>query len=220
MFGLKDLKSSAVFLKLSFYAFLGISLELLLGLIEHKIYGSKLGQFSDFQMIVHWILTCLIWGTVALSLISRAKKKYNFDIFSYRSSLPPINLIFCIVLLVLTVVVSTIDWNGFKVLKEFEKQGLIRFIFQYIYYMFETSLFLLIIVFAQKAGEICFDKKYIPWGGIFVALTWGLCHMFTKSSLSVGLLVAADGLIFGITYLLSRRNIFIAYLLLFLMFVL
>ena len=55
--------------------------------------------------------------------------------------------------LIFTLSVSYIDWGGFKVVKEFYYNGVLKFIFQYIYYVFETGLFTLIIVFGQKAFE-------------------------------------------------------------------
>lgn len=65
------------------------------------------------------------------------------------------------------------DWNGSKVLQEFASKGMLKFVFQYIYYLFEVMLFMLIIVYGQKACEVWFKRTNIPYGGIVVALTWG-----------------------------------------------
>ena len=80
-------------------------------------------------------------------------------------------------------------------------------------------LVLLILVFSQKAGELWFRNKNIPYGGIVIALTWGVAHFFTKGVLS-GILGMAAGIAFGFVYLLVNRDIKKAYPILFVMFAL
>jgi len=77
----------------------------------------------------------------------------------------------------------------------------------------------LIIIFGQKAFEMWTKKKYIPWGGFLCAITWGLAHIFTKGSLTMGLIGALSGFMFGAIYLLVNRDVKKAYIFLFLMFV-
>ena len=79
---------------------------------------------------------------------------------------------------------------------------------------------LLIIVFGQYAFEKWFKNDKIPYGGILVALTWGLGHWFTKGSLGTGIYTAIGGFVFGSVYLLTRRNIKLSYLFLCIMFIL
>lgn len=93
------------------------------------------------------------------------------------------------------------------------------FIFQYIYYAFETLLFTLILVYGQKACESWFKKKNIPYGGIILALTWGLAHTFTKGSIASGLLSALGGFAYGAVYLLVNRDIKKTLPIIFIMFV-
>lgn len=52
----------------------------------------------------------------------------------------------------------------------------------------------------EKAFEIWFNKENIPYGGIMLATTWGLAHIFTKGNVSVGLLSALGGFEFRIVY--------------------
>lgn len=209
------------FLELSLYAFGGLGIEALLAfLIEPLIFNKSLNDFSVTETILHWVITCIIWGGLSYILIRKAKKSYDFNIFSYKDSIRLLNWIICLGLLATTIVISFVGWNGSKVVKEFVNLGLLKFTFQYIYYFFETILFVLIIVFAQKAGETWFNKKSIPWGGIFVALTWGLAHIFTKGDLMAGVYTLIVGLIYGITYLVSKKNLYIAFPLILLMFIL
>ena len=208
------------YLCLALYAFAGLGLEVILAfLIEPALYGGQINEWVTWQNILHWIMTCILWGAVFTSLIYFSKNKYGFDLFGKAE---PMKLwqwcvVVCCVLFML--IISYIDWNGCKVLKEFQANGLLKFIFQYIYYIFETGLVMLILVFGQKAFELWFRNEKIPYGGIVVAVTWGLGHILTKGSISTGMLTAVSGFIFGVTYLLVNRNIKKTYLLLFIMFV-
>ncbi len=209
------------YLSLSMLAFAGIGLEALLAfLIEPLIYKTQMKEWSVGQNILHWCITCLLWGIVAVLLIRFSKNKYNFDIFHKAEKMKLWQWILVGISLVFMLTVSYIDWNGFKVAKEFISNGWLKFIFQYIYYAFETALFILIIVFGQKAFEKWFNNPNIPYGGIIVALTWGIAHIFTKSDLIAGVLSAISGFIFGAVYLLVKRDIKKTFIIVFLMFVL
>lgn len=208
------------YMRLALYAFAGVGIELPLAfLIEPFLYGRTMSEWSVFQNIGHWVITCIFWGIIIFLLIKMAKHKYSFDIFAKTEKMKPIQIIAVGACLLFTLSVSYIDWSGFKVVKEFYYNGLLKFVFQYIYYIFETGLFTLIIIFGQKAFEKWFGNKKFPYGGIVAALTWGLGHILTKGSLSAGLLTAISGFIFGVTYLLVNKDSKKTYFLLLVMFV-
>ncbi|HBT96088.1 MAG TPA: hypothetical protein DEB24_08500 [Coriobacteriia bacterium] len=94
--------------------------------------------------------------------------------------------------------------------ERFGQQGIIAFIAQYVYYTFEGGLFLAIIVFGQKFGELVFKNHKIPWGGILCGLTWGLGHIFTQDMLT-GITAVTSAVFFGLAYLLLKKNIRFAY---------
>ncbi|MDR2569224.1 MAG: hypothetical protein LBD23_02860 [Oscillospiraceae bacterium] len=56
--------------------------------------------------------------------------------------------------------------------------GIGYFVMQYIYYVIEFALIALMIDCAQKASIKMGWSQKIPWGGIFIALTWGLIHRY------------------------------------------
>lgn len=216
-----NFKNGLNFLIISLYAFGSLALDVLLCfIIEPKIFGTSFRNFTNLEYIVSNITTSIVWGVASYLLIRKAKRKYDYDIFAHKESIGLRNWILCILLLAITVSLSYMDWNGFKVTIEFQNKGLGRFIFQYIYYAFETVLFLLVIIFSQEAGERWFNKKIIPWGGIFVALTWGLSHALSKGQLYVGIGVAILGFIYGVQYIICKKNLYIAFPLIFLMFIL
>lgn len=208
------------FLLLALCAFIGLGMEGFYAfLLEPILYGAQAQEWTTFQYISHWILTCITWGIIATALVKVSKKRYQFDLFEHRKKVEIWQWVCIAVCMVFLLVVSYNAWNGLKIVIEFQRNGFLIFIFQYIYYIFETMLFTLIIVFGQKAFELLLKKENFPYGAIAVALTWGLAHAITKGSLIIGLKCALSGFIFGIVYLLVNRDIRKTYLILFFMFI-
>lgn len=61
------------------------------------------------------------------------------------------------------------------------------FVLQYLYYAFEFVLVTLMVDAAQQTGEGLGRSKKVPWGGLYVGLTWGLGHVITQQSWNAGL---------------------------------
>lgn len=161
------------YVSLGLYAFLGLGMELVLVIIESFIFKANVAEYATIQLIVHWIITIVIWGVFTYFITKAAREKYNFDYFQYKEKMTKRQCFLASILLLLVLAVSIWDWKGFKVLKEFQNLGLLKFSFQYLYYLMETVLITLIVVFGQKAGEVKYNKLNVPWGGIMVGLTWG-----------------------------------------------
>lgn len=208
------------YFSLGLYAFAGLGIEAIYAfLLEPFIYGSTMKNWNTSQNIIHWIITCITWGIVTFVIINYSKREYEFDIFEKKEKMKAWQWIGVIVCIILSLYISYQDWNGFKIIKEFQNLGVLQFIFQYLYYLFETILFMLILVYGQKSFEIWFRKENIPYGGIILALTWGLAHIFTKGDVRVGLLSGLLASAFGVIYLLVNRDIKKTFLILFIMFV-
>ena len=221
-------KKGLEFLLYALEAFGVIGLEVLLAyVVEPKLYNRGMKDFNTWQSISHWILTCTVWGLGAYSIIKDCRKNSGVDLLDNIKNVKvfdkgiKVRQWVLIALGVTVCLVSTwIDWNGSKVLTELNRRGALLFVFQYIYYLFEVLLVLLIIVFGQMAFEKWFNNSKIPFGGIIVALTWGLGHWATKGSLVTGLYTAVGGFVFGSVYVLTNRNVKLSYLLLCIMFIL
>lgn len=208
------------YLVLALYAFAGIGLEAVLAFgLEPALYGAQMSEWSVWQNILHWTVTCVLWGFVCAYLIRFAKKEYGFDVWKKGNRLQIWQWVLVILFIAVSLVISYMDWNGSKVIREFYANGWLKFIFQYIYYFFETALIMLILIFGQKAFEKWFHKENIPYGGMILALTWGIGHFFTKDIVT-GILCMISGLMFGSVYLLVNRDIRKAYPILWIMFVL
>ncbi len=206
---------------LALTAFGGLGLEGVYAyLLEPMIYGCEMQDWKIWQNILHWIFTCITWGIVAWYTVKSAKKDCGFNLFKKNESIKLWQwgaVMGCVAVCLST---TYIDWGGSKLLIEFGRLGALKFTFQYIYYLFEVVLFMLIIVYGQKAFEVWFKKTNVPYGGIVVALTWGMAHWFTKGTLATGLYSAFGGFCFGVVYLLMNRNIKWTYVALCIMFIL
>lgn len=201
-------------------AFVGFEIEVMLAFfIEPILYGSSMNNWNTFENIVHWILTCISWGLTGHFIVNLSKKKYGFDLMKRGDKVRKWKWFLIIVFIIMSLIISYIDWNGLKILKELNYNGLLKFIFQYIYYTFEVMLITLILIFAQKAFEEWFNNVNIPYGGIILAITWGVAHFFTKDILT-GIITIISSFAFGSIYLLVNRDIRKTYLVLWIMFVL
>lgn len=212
--------TGADYLYLALYAFAGIGLELILVSVIEPLFGVSLETYTTSQSIIHWIITCIIWLVVGIFLISLAGKKFDFNLWEHKSRLKTWQYLGILVCLFVSVGSHYVDWGGFKPLLEFQKLGMVKLVFQYLYYLVEAFLLSLIIIFGQKACEKWFKKENIPYGGIILALTWGLMHILSKGSVAVGLLSAFGGFLYGAAYLVVGKDYRKALPLMCLMFVL
>lgn len=209
------------FLSLAVTAFGGLGIEMLYAFIlEPVLFGAQMGSWSDGQSIMHWILTCVTWAAVGIWLVRSAKKNYSLDILSVHGKLQAWQWAAVLAMLAVSVIIQYLDWGGLKFVIEFQRLGTVLFLFQYLYYAFETLLFLMIIVFGQKACELWIGHDKIPYGGIVCGLTWGLGHILSKGGLLIGLHGLLWGILLGTAYLVVNKDIRKAWAVLFLMFVL
>ena len=206
---------------LALTAFGGLGMEMLYAYwLEPLLYGCAMSDWSTGQRILHWIITCITWGLMAWYTVKSAQKDCGFDLFEKSEPIKLWQWVAAVGCAAVCLTTTYLDWGGSKLLIEFQRLGALKFTFQYIYYLFEVVLFMLIIVYGQKAFEVWFQKKNIPYGGIVVALTWGMAHWLTKGALMAGLYAAFGGFCFGVVYLLLNRNIKWTYAALCIMFIL
>ena len=70
------------------------------------------------------------------------------------------------------------EFMGYVIRTEPIWLGVGTFLMQTIYYLFEFALIAFIIDCSHKTSERMGWSQKIPWGGIFLTLTWGLGHRF------------------------------------------
>lgn len=135
------------------------------------------------QQIFEHILTSSIWGLFVYYILKKSQINCSFKLLlnSKTNKIKSWQWLLVCLCIVTHMIISWINWNGSKVLLEYKYNGLIGIIFQYIYYIVEVLLFLIMIIFVQKACEIWFKKSTIPYGGIIVGATWGvIAYLYTK----------------------------------------
>lgn len=190
------------------YAFAGIGLEMLLiGVIEPMIFGGvNVADYSTTQSIIHWILTCICWGIMGFVLVTISKRKLGYDILIHNK-INARGALTTLILAAACIALNFYDWGILKIVGEFQKKGLLLFVFQYIYYFFEVVLVFLIVAFGQKFVETLLKKSSrIPWGGIILAFTWGAIHVLTKGNLTDGLGTMTFSLMYGLMYLALEKD--------------
>lgn len=210
--------SAVTFFVLSVLSLAGLFLEAPVLQGEQFIYNKKYFQFTITESIVHWVLICFIWGIIGALLMYVSSRVYKFDLTKADKKPSMSGMAVTVLLLAAAVLTRYFVWDGWKIAQDFHRSGWFQSIFQYIYYLFEVLLVLLTVAFAQECGDRAFKTKYVPWGGILLALTWGLSHIITQGDLVVGLSYALYSILFGIAFLCVKKNIYISYPVIVLMF--
>lgn len=204
--------SAIDYLGYALYAFGALGLEILLIIIEKNIFGYSNNKWTTTQNILHWVITCVLWGIVSYVLYKKLPKENN--------SINNIKWHIAGIIFIIGIVYTTLSWKGFKPVIEFFSNGTLKFLVQYIYYGFEGILITLIIALGQKAFELWFENnKNIPFGGILLALTWGAVHFLTQGN-STGIYSCVLSILYGLTYLSLNRNFKISYIAITLIFML
>lgn len=204
-------------LNAAFCAFGGLGAEVLVLMAETAVYGQPSGSWPVAYQLIHWTITCMIWGLTGLLLLRQlpACLKGALDKNPDKKQLLLAAAIFAV-----SVVYTTWAWNGWKPAIELSALGAVKFLFQYVYYAFESLLVTLIIAHGQLAFESRFAGcARIPSGGMLLAATWGLVHIATQGA-ATGIFTVVQSLLFGSVYLVFRKNFQISYLVIMLMFML
>ncbi len=195
------------------YAFGGLGLEVILMMIETNVYGQSSGAWSVMKQLTHWIIISFIWGCVGMFLAKQLPALPQRE--TKTKNLAP-----AVVIIFASIVYTTIVWKGFKPAIEFFNLGAGRFFAQYVYYAFESLLTALIVAHGQTALENWFGRtKWIPYGGILLAATWGLVHISTQGA-ATGIFSVVQALLFGSIYMVFERDFKISYIAITLMFML
>lgn len=205
------------FLALGLYAFAGFGLEILLSLLLPTVLGVKSSDYTTLQHCIHWTLTCVLWGAMTLLLLYLSKHSYGFDIMKNNQAVTARGWVAAAAVAVVAITITTIVREGFKPVTEYD--GLAKFVFQNIYYLFEAGLILLTLVFGQKYGEILTKKEKLPWGGLFLAATWGLIHMLVQDFYT-GIYAVGMSILYGIIYVALCKNTVYSYVAVAIVFIL
>lgn len=201
------------------YALLAISLFLLLGMDAFSVF--VVGPFLDGQPLTdasmhfnHWyaraganLFSTAMWIITACLVIRWVKRRNALDTFlGTRFDSRSIGF-FAVGIIVLIAIIrwgvpGDSPWLRFVAEnRRFEELypgfGLMVTIIQHLYYIAESAMVVLVLSAWQRAGEIWTKKALIPWGGLGLALTWGISH---------GLWGLIPSLILGVIFVGTRKN--------------
>lgn len=213
--------------------FLLLTSEFLVLYLDSLITGKSLRELNLWKedwyfLVLHWIMTILIWGTGAFLILFWLKRKGNLhQIFSFRPQtktfvMIAIAIIFAFALSILEA--KIFSQKLFQITREFSsfykihgRNAPVLSIFQTIYYLFESFLVVLMVALFHRSGELWFNGENIPWGSFGLFLTWGLGHFLSHPQ--GALYIAIFSLIPGFLYLFSRKNFFPVFLFVFMSFI-
>ena len=194
------------------YAFAGLGLEILLLSFVEPMFLGKANDYDLMQNVIHWILTIICWAVIIVWLIKSSQKKLNYNIIN-NNKVSVKGLAISLILIIACILLNVYDWGTLKIFGEFSKKGIVEFVFQYLYYIFEVGLVYLIVVFGQKFIESLIKRKScIPFGGIILCCTWGAIHILSQGSVVTGLGVMVFALMYGMMYLVLNRNTKLSFL--------
>ena len=97
--------------------------------------------------------------------------------------------------------------------------GIIGASLQHLYYFAEMILCCYMLRVFQEACENLFGNKQIPYGGIILGVLWGLVVHTISKDISVGLYMFAISVVWGSIYLVSKKNRWLTYFLMTIMFI-
>ncbi|MDJ0350782.1 hypothetical protein [Cryobacterium sp. PH29-G1] len=214
-----------MYLYLALYAFALVGLELVLLAVE-PVLGIRAD--SLLAQIVHWSLTIFVWAGGAIGLTAWARRRTDFKLRA--DSEAPIGAARWSTVATLVIVTLVAQWvlrggvlppfaEHTTLAERFGDAGTVAWLVQVAYYFAELVVIVLIIGFGQRAGDRWFQPEWIPWGGIMLAMTWGLVHFLTQDP-STGIYGVALSLVMGTIYVLTGKSLLITYPILLVIFIL
>ena len=202
---------------LSFSAFLleYVSIFVIEGFFLHV----DIWNYTPYQRSIHCIIMAVLWAAVIGSILLFSRRRYDFPVKNLDTEkISSRDWIAAFLCLAACKVMTFIDWHTWKIIGEAKGKSVFSFLTQYLYYIFEVGLVLLIIMFGQKAAETGLKRESrIPFGGIILALTWGVFHFVSRGvGLEIwnGISCMLFSVLGGIMYLKMRTRCLYSYLLL------
>jgi len=204
-----------------------IGAELIFGLLSYLLDETFPGKFASdgYSMIINRLLVVASW-VVGFKIMYGWCKKQNVlqGFFDLTFNLRVVILILIAIalhlgdnlLLYRDITPQAVGEYSYFVSNYSVVQGSIVYFLQVFYYIFEALLVLLMLALFQLAGEIKFNKQYIPWGGIAIALTWGALHFMHGFTAGIYSLIVS--LVIGIIYIAGKKYFIPAFVMIFLLF--
>jgi len=184
----------------------------------------------------HWTATVgmflcsvVIWSATTILIIRWIRRRNILPSLFSRRLDRSVVFFFCLAVLVLAAILwleasrsgaafpsLAREYHGF--VRRYSGHGALVTAFQYLYYLLESVMVLLMIAFFQRAGEVWTRLAGIPWGGIGLTLTWGLAHFLSHPDGAFTVVLSA--LLLGLIFIGVRKSFLPALAAIYLVFVL
>ena len=184
--------------------------------IEMFILKMDIFNYTANQRSIHHLIMFGIWSIYIGCIVFYSKRNLSFP-SKHIQFIPSAKNYFIAILCLLGCKVMTfIDWQTLKVIGEAQGKDIFQFTTQYMYYIMEVFIVLLIVMFGQIAFETCMGKESnIPFGGIVLAFTWGIFHFVSRGvgiEMWNGISCVIFSILSGIMYLKLGRNYKLSYI--------
>ena len=185
--------------------------------IELMFLHVDIWNYTANQRSVHCIIMAFMWAVVIAILLFFSQKYLHFPSREKKEDkLSLKNRIITFACLIGCKILTFIDWRTLKVVGEAQGKNVFQFCAQYLYYIFEVMLVILIIIYGQKAIETLLKKESpIPFGGIILAVTWGAFHFVSRGvgfEIWNGISTIVFSVLSGVMYLRLNKKCLYSYL--------
>ena len=206
------------YLWMSLISFGAFMLELLsIFVVEVPFLHVDIQNYTTHQRNIHCIIMVFMWAFFIGVLLLFSSKHYHFPARgNKRDKISLKNWIVTLACFIGCKIMTFIDWHTLKFIGEAQNKTVFQFWVQYLYYIFEVMLVLLIIIYGQKALETLLEKEsLIPFGGIILAVTWGAIHFVSRGvGLEIwnGISTMIFSVLSGVMYLRLNKKCLYSYL--------
>lgn len=185
--------------------------------IESILLHVDIWNYTATSKSVHCIIMAFMWAVVIAGLLTFSQKYLHFPARENKEEkLSLKNWIITFICLIGCKILTFIDWHTLKVVGEVQGKNTYQFCAQYLYYVFEVMLIVLIIIYGQKAFETLLKKEsLVPFGGIILAVTWGAFHFVSRGvgfEIWNGISTMLFSVLSGVMYLRLNRKCLYSYL--------
>ena len=140
-------------------------------------------NYTPYQRSIHCIIMAVLWAAVIGSILLFSRRRYDFPVKNLDTEkISSRDWIAAFLCLAACKVMTFIDWHTWKIIGEAKGKSVFSFLTQYLYYIFEVGLVLLIIMFGQKAAETGLKRKQDSFWRYYPGINLGSFSFCFKGS--------------------------------------
>ncbi len=186
--------------------------------IEMLIMRMDIGNYTAKERSVHHLIMVIIWTLYLCFILFYSRKHYDFPQKKEKTTISTKNWVVAASCMICCKIMTFIDWHTLKMIGELQGKSVLQFILQYLYYIVEVGIVLLIIIYGQKAFDVRRNREResdFPFGGIVLAATWGIFHFVSRGvGIEVwnGISCVIFSILGGIMYLRLDKDFLYSYI--------